>query len=156
MWHQHRGDQPLLREPASIEGTSQHPGNRPASREPASVEGTDQRRGDRPASRGPQNQGDQPASRGLASVEGTSQHRRDRPASRGPASFQGQQQGAPTSQNLRRINILQILSDLLYYLLLVRDATPVKTWIELTFLQQLRFKVNKIQVYSAGLDLMQQ
>ena len=126
------------------------------ARGPASVEGTGQHWGDRPASRGPQNQGDQPASRGLASVEGTSQHRRDRPASRGPASVQGQQQGAPTSQNLRRIDILQILSDLLYYLLLVRDATPVKTWIELTFLQQLRFKVNKIQVYSAGLDLMQQ
>ena len=36
----------------------------------------------------------------------------------------------------------------------MRDATPVKTWIELTFLQQLRFKVNKIQVYSAGLDLI--
>ena len=40
--------------------------------------------------------------------------------------------------------VLQILSDLLYYLLLVRDASPVKTWIELTFLQQLRFEVNKI------------
>ena len=137
MWHQHRGDQPLLREPASVEGTGQ-------------------RRGDRPASRGPQNQGDRPVSRGTASVEGTNQRRRDQPASRGPASVQGQQQGAPTSQNLRRIDILQILSDLLNYLLLVRDATPVKTWIELTFLQQLRFKVNKIQVYSAGLDLMQQ
>ena len=152
-----------MREPASVEGTSQRRGDRPASRGPASIKGTGQRQGDRPASREPasvegtvQRQGDQPASRGLASVEGTSQHRRDRPASRGPASFQGQQQGAPTSQNLRRINILQILSDLLYYLLLVRDATPVKTWIELTFLQQLRFKVNKIQVYSAGLDLMQQ
>ena len=103
-----------------------------------------------------QHRGDQPLLREPASVEGTSQRQGDRLASRGPASVQGQQQGAPTSQNLRRINILQILSDLLYYLLLVRDATPVKTWIELTFLQQLRFKVNKIQVYSAGLDLMQQ
>ena len=36
----------------------------------------------------------------------------------------------------------------------MRDAAPVKTWIELNFLQQLRFKVNKIQVYSAGLDLI--
>ena len=164
-----------MRGPASIQGTGQHPGNRPASRGPASVEGNGQRQGERPASRGPasiegtvqrrgdrriegtsQRRGDWPASRGPASVKGTSQRRRDRPASRGPASVQGQQQGAPTSQNLRRIDILQILSDLLYYLLLVRDASPVKTWIELTFLQQLRFKVNKIQVYSAGLDLMQQ
>ena len=135
---------PASRRPAIVEGTGQHPGNRPALGGPASVEGTSQSRGDRPVSRVP------------ASVEGTSQRQGDRLASRGPASVQGQQQGAPTSQNLRRIDILQILSDLLYYLLLVRDATPVKTWIELTFLQQLRFKVNKIQVYSAGLDLMQQ
>merc|ERR1712218_413871 len=123
--------------PASIMGTGQHHGDWPASRGPASVEGTSQRRGDRPASRGP------------ASVEGTGRHRGERPASRGTASVDGtgtmgQQQGAPTSQNLRRNNILQILSDLLYYLLLVRDALPVKTWIELTFLQQLRFEVNKI------------
>merc|ERR1712155_221117 len=154
---------PALREPASVEGTDQRRGDQPASRGPASAEGTGQRRGDRAASRGPgsvegtgQHRGDRPASRGPASVEGTGQRRGDQPASRGPARVRGQQQGAPTSQNLRRIDILQILPDLLNYLLLVRDATPVKTWIELTFLQQLRFKVNKIQVYSAGLDLMQQ